>query len=274
MNRACLVLGCALAFAGCALAQDKDANLTNSLVSVRLSAKAEQVGVLTMVKGDAPSALVLLFPGDPGVMRPEVADGRITQNRLRGNPLARARHLLVKPGLATVLVDCPTNQGDSCRENYVLSKDRFEDVGKLLARVRQDLPSVKKVWVVGHSFGSHSSASVARYGEGVIDGAIHTAAVLYAQGDYRLLAAYDFSVARVPQLFIHHRNDPCPSTPYYRAEQVANRYKIPLVTITQASGMKGDRCQAFTEHGFMGAERELMQTISKAVEGGVDQFKR
>jgi alpha/beta superfamily hydrolase len=155
----------------------------------------------------------------------------------------------------------------------VLSRDRFEDVSKLLARVKQDLPGVKKVWVVGHSFGSHSSASVARYGEGVIDGAIHTAAVLYGQGDYRLLAAWDFSAARVPQLFIHHRNDSCPATPYSRTEYVANRYKIPLVTITQASGMKGDRCQAFMEHGFMGAEQVLMDTIYKAVEGGVDQFK-
>jgi len=119
-------------------AADND-ELVDSLVSVKIDGGAEQVGVLTMLKGDRPSALVLLMPGDPGVMRPEVADGRITKNRLRANPLVRARHLLVRPGLAAVLVDCRSDSGDSCRESYVLSKERvralmFRSLRSLLAR--------------------------------------------------------------------------------------------------------------------------------------------
>jgi len=172
-----------------------------------------------------------------------------------------------------VLVDCRSDSGDSCRESYLLSKDRFDDVARLLARVKQDVPTVNKVWVAGHSLGSHSSASLARYGEGVIDGAIHASAILTPRREYPMLGGWDYSAAKMPQLFIHNRNDPCPGTQFAGAESSARRYNIPLVAVTQASGMKGDRCGAFSEHGFAGAEKILMDTIASAVENGVDQFR-
>jgi alpha/beta superfamily hydrolase len=267
-----IVFAVVLVFAAPAAAQNTEQ--VDALVSVNLGGGAEQVGVLTMVKGDAPRALVLLMPGDPGVIRPEVADGKITSIRLRGHPFVRARHLLVRPGLATVLVDCRSDSGDSCRETYVLSKARFEDVVKLLARVKQDVPTAKKVWVAGHSFGSHSSSSFARYGEGVIDGAIHTSSVLASNNVYTLLVGWDYSAAKVPQLFIQHRKDPCKGTAFSAAERTARRYNIPLVAVTQASGMRGDPCGAFSEHGFVGAEKILMDTIADAVENGVDKFRQ
>jgi pimeloyl-ACP methyl ester carboxylesterase len=252
----------------------QDAQQVDALVSVSLGNGVEQAGLLTMVKGDAPSALVLLIPGDPGVIRPEVIDSKLARIRLRGHTFVRSRNLLVRPGLATVLVDCRSDQGDSCRESYVMSKERFDDVGRLLARLKQDLPTVKKVWVAGHSFGSHSSASLARYGEGVFDGAIHASAILSPRAAYKMLAGFDFSATRVPQLFVHHRNDPCPGTPFSQAEYAARRYNIPLVAVTQSAGARGGPCGPFSEHGFVGAEPALMQVIADAVERGVAQFNR
>jgi alpha/beta superfamily hydrolase len=271
VKKALLVACLFLAFSNVALAAD--AALVDSLVSVSLGNGAEQVGVLTLLKGDKPQALVLLMPGDPGVLRPEVADGKVSSIRLRGNPLVRARHLLVRPGLATLLVDCRSDTGDSCREAYVLSKARFEDVARLLARVKRDVPTVKKVWVVGHSYGSHSSSSLARYGEGVIDGAIHTSAILSPKNAYTMLGGWDYSAAKVPQLIIAHRNDPCPGTAFAGAERTAKRYNIPLVAVTEASGMRGDPCGPFSQHGFVGAEKIFMNIIADAVENGVDKFK-
>jgi alpha/beta superfamily hydrolase len=268
-----ILITVAVALGVCAPAAAQRGEQVDALVTVGLGGGAEQAGVLTMMRGDKPQALVLLLPGDPGVLRPAVEDGRISSTRLRGNPLVRARHLLVRPGLAAVLVDCRSDSGDSCRESYVLSKARFEDVAKLLARAKQDLPTVKKVWVVGHSFGSHSSASLARYGEGVIDGAIHTSAILTPRREYPMLAGWDYSATKVPQLFIHNRNDTCPGTQFSGAEKSARRYDIPLVAVTQASGMKGDPCGPFSQHGFAGAEREFMNIIASAVENGVDQFR-
>jgi alpha/beta superfamily hydrolase len=255
-----------------ACAADRDA-IVDTLYSVKLDGNAEQVGVLTTIKGDQPTALVLTMPGDPGVVRPTVEDGKITQNRMRGHPFVRARRLLVRPGLAALLVDCRSDSGDSCRESYVLSKAHYDDVMKLLARVKQDVPTVKKVWVAGHSFGGHSSAAFARYGEGVIDGAILASAVLAGNRDYNQLVGWDFSRAKVPQLIVAHRNDPCMGTKFSAAEQAARRYNIPLAVVTEASGMKGDACGAFSEHGFVGAEKIFMDIIADAVENGVDKFK-
>jgi pimeloyl-ACP methyl ester carboxylesterase len=267
------VLFCSLVSASAAWGADRDA-IFDKLISVKLDGGAEQAGVLTTLKGDQPHSLALTMPGDPGVVRAEVADGRIANSRMRGHPFVRARHLLVRPGLAALLVDCRSDSGDSCRESYVLSRARFDDVMKLLARVKQDVPTVKKVWVVGHSYGGHSSAAFARYGEGVIDGAILASAVLGRNNVYPMLVGWDFSAAKVPQLIVSQRNDPCKSTSYSAAEYTARRYNIPIAVVTQASGAKGDPCGPFSEHGFVGAERVFMDIIADAVENGVAQFRK
>jgi len=251
-----------------------DAEQVDSLVSARLDNGFEQRGVLTTVKGDLPSALVLLFAGDPAVLKAEVVDSKLVKARVGNDPLVRARNLLVRPGLGTVLIDCRSDQQEQCGESYIMSKDRFEDVRKLTSQLRREIPSVKKVWVAGHSLGTLASASLARYGDGVFDGAIHVSTILSSKASYKSLVGFDFSVAHVPQLFIHHRNDPCPGTPFFLVESAAARYKIPLVAISEASGTRGGACQPFSEHGFAGAEQILMQTISDAVERGVDQFNR
>jgi hypothetical protein len=251
-----------------------DAEQVDSLLTVKLENGFEQRGVLTTVKGDASSALVLLFPGDPAVLQAEIVGSKLVKSKVGGNPLVRARNLLVRPGLATVLVDCRSDQADQCTESYIMSKDRFEDVNKLLSQLRRELPNVKKVWVVGHSLGTLASSSLARYGANVFDGAIHVSTILASKAAYKSLVGFDYSVAHVPQLFIHHRSDPCPGTPFSLAESAAGRYKIPLVAVSEASGTKGGPCGPFSQHGFAGAEQILMQTISDAVDRGVDQFNR
>jgi alpha/beta superfamily hydrolase len=263
----------ALFFVVCAASAADPADLVDSLVSAKLDGGAEQTGVLTMVKGDKPQALVLLMPGDPGVTRAEVADGKISSIRMRGHPFYRTRQLLVRPGLAAVLVDCRSDSGDTCKETYVLSKARTDDVAKLLARVKQDVPTVKKVWVAGHSYGGHTTASMARYGEGVIDGAISASPVLAQNRTYTGLIGWDYAAAKVPQLFISQRDDPCQGTRASVVEGVAKRYNVPIVIITQSGGAKGPACGPFSEHSFAGAEQVLMDTIADAVDNGVDKFK-
>ena len=48
---------------------------------------------------------------------------------------------------------------------------------------------------------------------------------------------------------------------------------FPIAVVTQASGAKGDPCGAFSEHGFVGAEKIFMDIIADAVENGVDKFR-
>lgn len=248
-----------VSFAGAAGAEQVD-----TLVSVPLAKGLEQRGVLTVVKGDSPSALVLLFPGDPGVLKAEVADGVLVNSRLKGNPFVRARGLLVRPGLATLLIDCRSDQEEHCDEGYIMSKERFDDTNKLLDQVKSRLPGVKKVWIAGHSLGTLSSSSLARYGAGVFDGAIHASTILGGRV-YTALHGFDYSVAKIPQIFISQRDDPCLGTRLGLVESAASRYKIPLVVITESSGARGAPCGAFSQHGFIGAEPQLMDAIAKAV---------
>ena len=258
----------------CAAQAADKASVVDTLVKVSLDRGAEQAGVLTVLRGDRPRTLVLLMPGDPAVFRPVLDNGEVSITRLRGNTLVRARHLLVRPGIATLLVDCRGDSGDSCRESYVLSKERVDDVAKLLARARQDVPDVRKVWVVGHSFGGHSSAAFARWGDGLVDGAIYASAIFARSRTYPMLAGFDLSAAKVPQLIVAHRKDPCAGTSFAGAEYTAKRYNIPLVAVTEASGARGDPCGAFSEHGFVGAERIFMDIIADAVENGFAQFRK
>lgn len=207
------------------------------------------------------------------MFRPVLENGEVVITRLRGNTLVRARHLLVRPGIATLLVDCRSDSGDSCRESYVLSKERVADVARLLARAKQEVPEAGKVWVVGHSFGGHSTAAMARWGDGLVDGAIYASAIFARSRTYPMLAGFDLSAAKVPQLIVAHRRDPCPGTTFSGAEHAAKRYNIPLVAVTDASGGKGDPCGAFSEHGFVGAERVFMDIIADAVQNGTDKFR-
>jgi alpha/beta superfamily hydrolase len=263
----------AFALAACAAQAADKASLVDTLVKVSLDRGAEQAGVLTVLRGDQPRTLVLLMPGDPAVLRPVLENGEVSITRLRGNTLVRARHLLIRPGIATLLVDCRSDSGDSCRESYALSKERVDDVAKLLARAKQDVPTATKVWVVGHSFGGHSSAAFARWGEGMIDGAIYASAIFARNRAYPMLVGWDLSQAKVPQLIVAHRDDPCQGTAFSAAEQAARRYHIPLVAVTEAGSPKGDPCGAFSQHGFVGAERTFMDIIADAAQNGVEKFR-
>jgi hypothetical protein len=74
-----------------------------------------------------------------------------------------------------------------------------------------------------------------------------------------LMGRFDWSRAKVPQLFIHHRNDPCFATSY--ASVVARRKDIPLITVQGAENPRGDPCEARSQHGFAGRERPAMVAL-------------
>ena len=69
-----------------------------------------------------------------------------------GNPLVRVRDLLVRPGLAGLLVDCRSDYAEQCAEDYIMSRAQFDDVQALVADAKRVLPSVGGVWLVGGLF--------------------------------------------------------------------------------------------------------------------------
>ncbi len=246
--------------------------LSETLISVGLTATKKQVGVYSTLKGSEakPLKLAVLLPGSPSVVRPVVEDGVMTQSRLNGNFLIRARRFLVNEHIASLIVDCHSESGDHCESHYQASKQRQEDVDALIAEVRKRQPSITEVWLVGTSKGTISSSFMPLHNPGGYAGVIHTASITepYAKNSYRELGGFDYGKVKVPQVFVHHVADPCPLTTYSGAKGIAEKYKIPLVSVSGGSGFQGHVCAAFTEHGFRGKEKEVMNALVDIIKSG------
>ena len=245
--------------------------LSEELISVDLGGSKKQQGVYSTKKGvDKPTKLAVLLPGSPSVVRPVVENGVMTGSKLMGNFLVRARRFLVDDNVATLLVDCQSESGDHCASSYQASKQRQEDVEKLIGELKKRVPSITEVWLVGTSMGTISSSFMAMHNPAAYAGAIHTAAITdpLAKGSYRELAGFDYKKAPIPQFFVHHSGDPCTLTPYAGAKAIAEKYALPLVTVSGGSGFQGPACEAFTEHGFRGKEKEVMNALTAIVQAG------
>ena len=73
------------------------------------------------------------------------------------------------------------------------------------------------------------------------------------------MGTFDWSAATMPQLFIHHKDDPCLVTRH--AAVVARRKDVPLITVLGAVEPRGEPCEARTQHGFVGRERTVMLAL-------------
>jgi hypothetical protein len=245
--------------------------LSEELISVDLTGNKKQVGVFSIKKGfDKPTKLAVLLPGSPSVVRPVVENGVMTGSKLTGNFLIRGRRFLVDESVASLIVDCQSESGDYCASYYQASKQRQEDVDKLIAEVKKRAPSITEVWLVGTSMGTISSSYMPIHNPSGYAGAIHTAAITdpYAKGSYRELGGFDYKKSSIPQFFVHHISDPCALTTYPSAKSISEKYGITLVTVSGGTGFQGPACEALTEHGFRGKEKEVMNAMTAIIKTG------
>jgi hypothetical protein len=123
---------------------------------------------------------------------------------------------------------------------------------------------------VGTSMGTISSSFMPIHNTTAYAGAIHTASITepYAKGSYRELGGFDYKLSQIPQFFIHHSSDPCALTTYSGAKSIAEKYGVALVTVSGGTGFQGPACAAFTEHGFRGKEKDVMNAMSVIIKTG------
>jgi pimeloyl-ACP methyl ester carboxylesterase len=210
--------------------------------------------------GTTPSTAVLLFAGYPGILRLREENGTVAYD-LAGNFLVRARRHLANAQLFTVLVDCPVDQWSACGDSYRTSPTHAADVADVIDVLRRDF-GAEHVYIAGTSYGTLSSAFLARALAAGIDGSIHTSTLTDPgrDGHGAALATFDWSQAGTPQLFVHHREDPCPLSRY---DAIAARAgDLPLIGVTGSDGVRGAACEAFTQDGFVGRERGVMRSIA------------
>jgi pimeloyl-ACP methyl ester carboxylesterase len=239
--------------------------LEERIVSVPLARGAEIRALASKRTGTSPGNVALLFVGSPGILHLKEVDGKPVFG-MKGNFLARARRHLNDDSVMTVLVDCPTDEWNGCDATYRRSARHAEDVGALISALTTELGPVK-VSIVGTSFGTVSTANLARRLPGLA-GAVHTASFAgSSKPSFEAgMTGFGWDEAKVPQLFVHHIDDICAATPYRELKSAIG--DLPLITVIGAKDTSGPPCEAYSEHGFRGRERDVMRAIAAWISTG------
>lgn len=241
--------------------------LKEVLVSTTTEDNKIQQGVLSLkINSNQPTYLAVLLPGYPSVVIPEMKNDIMYNAKLIGNFLIRSRSHLVDTEIASLIVDCKPNITGICQSSYQSSIQRHQDVSKLIIEIKKRYSSIREVWLVGTSMGTISSSFMPTYDDNFYTGSIHTATITVAGGgSFGELGNFDYKKTKIPQFFIHHKDDPCDKTTYARVKDITDKFNLPLVTVFGGSDFKGNPCAAFSQHGFRGKEKEVMNTIKEII---------
>jgi hypothetical protein len=241
--------------------------LKEVLVSITTEDNKIQQGVLSLkINSNQPTYLAVLLPGYPSVVIPEMKNDIMYNAKLIGNFLIRSRSHLVDMEIASLIVDCKTNITGVCQSSYQSSIERHQDVSKLIIEIKKKYSSIREVWLIGTSMGTISSSFMPTYDDNFYTGSIHTATItVTGGGSFGELGNFDYKKTKIPQFFIHHKDDPCDKTTYARVKDITDKFNLPLITVFGGSDFRGNPCAAFSQHGFRGKEKEVMNTIKEII---------
>jgi hypothetical protein len=241
--------------------------LKEVLVSITTEDNKIQQGVLSLkINSNQPTYLAVLLPGYPSVVIPEMKNNIMYNAKLIGNFLIRSRSHLVDEKIASLIVDCKPNITGVCQSSYQSSIERHQDVSKLIIEIKKRYSSIREVWLIGTSMGTISSSFMPTYDDNFYTGSIHTATItVTGGGSFGELGNFDYKKTKIPQFFIHHKDDPCDKTTYARVKDITDKFNLPLITVFGGSDFRGNPCAAFSQHGFRGKEKEVMNTIKEII---------
>ena len=258
---------CAVASSG--LAQggaDPNAALANEVIVVPLAGRTISALVTHQPGATKFTHAVAIFPGSPGYINLKADDGAIRHDQ-PGGFLIRARRHFIEDGFLTVVIDAPSDQQGSFYHAFRESPRYGEDIKGVMEAVAKKFGA--QDWTfAGHSEGSVSAVHAARMLPAEAKRVALTASVVSPSQRGRGVEVGDVRQIRVPVLWVHHRNDPCRFTQYFRVRSYAEETKTPLLTVTGAGQRRGDPCMAFTEHGFVGMEVKVVKALLSWIRTG------
>lgn len=227
----------------------------------------------------APMTLVMLIGGG-GYLD---IDGQGCPRLLSRNVLVRMRPYLQKAGVATALVDAPSDlRTDEGLGGFRIAADHAADLGKLIAELRARTKGT--VWLVGHSRGSLSAANTAARltGPTAPDGVILMSAMYV--GDAKARRAWaahtvfftDLDAIKIPLLVIGHAADNCVRSPADQMKNVIAKThgaRQQAVTVTGGPVETGRSsslaaCEVHEPHDFTDQEVEVAAGIARFMRGG------
>jgi hypothetical protein len=236
-----------------------------------VAAKLERYGIAGLVMRLASAQAfkhgVALFPGHPGILKLHEENGE-PRFELRGNFLVRSRRHWLDDETVVVVLDAPSDQWNDFSQHFRATARYGTDVARLLGEVSARFPV--EAWIfVGTSEGSVSAFHAARMNPQLARRVILTASLFEPGRNGPGLAGAPFDELSAPLLWVHHELDPCRFTPYHQARRHAERTMSPLLTVRGGGPEKGEPCQAFSFHGFVGREREVVRAMRAWAKTGV-----
>jgi pimeloyl-ACP methyl ester carboxylesterase len=208
-----------------------------------------------MERPDA-TATVMLLPGGEGGIG--MKDG-VPRSQ---NFLVRSRDLFAAAGYNVAIVGKPSDRTD-LDPGFRASSDHVADLRRIADKLRNDFG--KPVWLVGTSLGTISAAATAiAMDPGEIAGIVLSSS--RTGGNYPTVPGLALSKIRVPVLVVHHRDDACPSCNPREAprivEALTNAPVKKFILLTGGGGASGPPCEALHYHGYIGMEKEAVETIT------------
>jgi pimeloyl-ACP methyl ester carboxylesterase len=258
-----------IAWAQPADAPGGDPNLAHPNLVVTVATQDHTISGLVTHRSDAKVFRhgIVLFPGYPGIMRLKEENGQ-ARFQLGGNFLVRSRRHWLDEETLAVVVDAPSDQWATFMQWFRESPRYGSDVALLLAEIARRY-AVEDWTFVGTSEGSISAFHAARMNPGLARRLILTSSLFQSSRNGPGLSSVSRDVLPAPLLWVHHEGDPCRFTPYRDAQRYAEKSRSPLLTVRGGAPGRGDPCEAYSAHGYVGVESETVVAMRSWVKTGV-----
>ena len=224
---------------------------------------------LLLIETPGAKATVILFAGGHGGLQ-IAPNGKIGWGA--GNFLVRTREMLAAQGLNVSTLDAPSDrQSEPFLNGFRQSKNHAADARAVIAHLRQQL--AVPVWLMGTSNGTLSTAFLATElprESGGPDGIVLTSSILTTKTG-RPVTGMPLQFIKVPVLVVHHKEDACDhcrqaDLPLLTGKLTGTPRKA-LLMFEGGSVRNADPCEAFTHHGYMGIEPDVIAKIAAWIAG-------
>lgn len=228
---------------------------------VTLSARPNSTISFFTVSPANPRRVIVLLPGGPGNVQLKLKDGNLS---LSGqNFLLRARAKFFERGYAFVIVDTPSDHASL--DNLRSSVDHKTDLTAIHNYLRSRFSA--PIWWAGTSRSTESVAILGQQSDIKLDGIILSSSITVSDKRGKSILETSLDKITAPTLVVAHEKDRCHLTPVQRSKEILSKLtgsvRAEYKTIQGGNFPLGNYCEAFSPHGYFGAEDEAVTAMTQ-----------